>query len=200
MVGFSPGGGVFVRSKVSLTGDRYARGGPAHDSELSFRFLVIARVSAFIGLTAWRDVVFLLAGRNRVFLFSVTPRGARLCFSFPVWARSSGRLGWRIRWLLLAADPGEFSPPLFYFFPRAVRIAGVSPRWLGCFRCARCVGFSFRVLGSLARSSCDLVDGAPPPPPGGGAVLGFRVAFSAPSPFLGGPSHCPKRAVRIRVH
>ena len=95
--------------------------------ELSFRFLVIARVSAFIGLTAWRDVVFLLAGRNRVFLFSVTPRGARLCFSFPVWARSSGRLGWRIRWLLLAADPGEFSPPLFYFFPRAVRIAGVSP-------------------------------------------------------------------------
>ena len=51
--------------------------------ELSFRFLVIARVSAFIGLAAWRDVVFLLAGRNRVFLFSGhPPRGALVLF-FP---------------------------------------------------------------------------------------------------------------------
>ncbi len=117
----------FVRSKVSLKGDRYAREGPAHDSELSFRFLVIARVSAFIGLAAWRDVVSLSAGRNRVFLFSVPPRGARLCFSFPVWFRSSGRLGWRIRRLLLAADPGEFSPPLFYFSPVRCGLRGFPP-------------------------------------------------------------------------
>ena len=65
----------FDRSKVSSMSDLYAREGPAHDSELSVRLRVIARVSAFIGLAAWRDVVPPQRGEIASFSFLSPPEG-----------------------------------------------------------------------------------------------------------------------------
>ena len=58
-------------------GDLYARQGPAHDSVLCVLFRVFARVSAFFGLAAWRDVV-VPSQRGEVESFSfLTPREGR---------------------------------------------------------------------------------------------------------------------------
>ena len=65
----------FVRRKVSLMGDLYARQGPAHDSVLCVRFRVFARVSAFFGLAAWRDVVPSPRGEVESFSFLSPPEG-----------------------------------------------------------------------------------------------------------------------------
>ena len=56
-------------------GDLYARQGPAHDSVLCVRFRVFARVSAFFGLAAWRDVVPSPRGEVESFSFLSPPEG-----------------------------------------------------------------------------------------------------------------------------